>query len=262
MKLEVISREPKSETHSTPLLFVHGMWHGAWCWAEHFLLYFAKHGYSSYALSLRGHAGSEGHKRLRWNTLANYVSDVKQVVNEMKRPPVLVGHSMGGMIVQKYLESHQAPAAVLLASAPPKGLLPATLRAAILHPLVFLKVNLTLRTYPVVGTPGLCREMLFSSSMSEPEVEKYYSRMQDESFRAYVDMMFLNLPRPARVKSPVLVLGAANDKAIAVSEVEATARAYGTQAEFFPNMAHDMMLEAGWQAVADRVLSWLQNKGL
>jgi pimeloyl-ACP methyl ester carboxylesterase len=53
--------------------------------------------------------------------------------------PVLIGHSMGGMVIQKYLELHQIPAAVLMASAPPKGLLASTLRIAGKHPLIFLK---------------------------------------------------------------------------------------------------------------------------
>jgi alpha-beta hydrolase superfamily lysophospholipase len=262
MKLEVIVQEPEFATQSTPLLFVHGMWHGAWCWAEHFVPYFAQRGHPAYALSLRGHGASEGRERLRWTSLAQYVADLEQVVNEMERAPVLIGHSMGGMIVQKYLESHQAPAAVLLASAPPKGLLGATLRLAGRHPLVFLNVNLTLKLYPAIGTPSLCREMLFSADMPEPEVEAYFARMQDEAYRAYLDMVLLNLPRPKRVKTPLLVLGAVNDKAISIGEVEATARAYDTQAEILADMAHDMMLEAGWQAVADRILSWLGEQGL
>jgi pimeloyl-ACP methyl ester carboxylesterase len=37
MNLEIISKSPSSEPRPTPLLFVHGAWHGAWCWAEHFL---------------------------------------------------------------------------------------------------------------------------------------------------------------------------------------------------------------------------------
>jgi hypothetical protein len=48
--------------------------------------------------------------------------------------------------------------------------------------------------------------------------------------------------------------------AIAPGDVKATARAYGTQADFFPSMAHDMMLEAGWKSVAERILSWLMEK--
>ena len=139
MKLEVLSEIPASAAHATPILFVHGMWHGAWCWAEHFLPYFAQHGYAAYALSLRGHGVSEGREKLRWTSLAKYVVDVSQAAAEIKATPVLVGHSMGGMVVQKYLESHQAPAAVLLASAPPTGLGAATLRVARRHPYVVLK---------------------------------------------------------------------------------------------------------------------------
>jgi pimeloyl-ACP methyl ester carboxylesterase len=111
VNLETIKEEPVSDVRSTPILFVHGMWHAAWCWSEHFLPYFARHGYVSHALSLRGHGGSEGWERLRWTSLAEYVSDVEQVVGHIGRPPVLVGHSMGGVIVQKYLESNGAPVA-------------------------------------------------------------------------------------------------------------------------------------------------------
>jgi len=262
MQLEVLVQDPQSNVRPTPVLFVHGMWHAAWCWEEHFLPYFAQRGYSSHALSLRGHGTSQGREGLRWTSLADYVVDVRQVVEQLQRPPVLVGHSMGGMIVQKYLEEYQAPAAVLLASPPPKGVLFATLRVARRHPLVFLKTNLTLSMYPIIGKQSLTREAFFSDDLSEEMVETYFSRMQDESYRAYLDMMALNLPRPKEVKAHMLVLGASNDRIISTGEIEATALAYNTEAGIFPDMAHDMMLEAGWQAVADRILDWLSEQGL
>ena len=55
--------------------------------------------------------------------------------------------------------------------------------------------------------------------------------MQSDSVRAFVDMMFLNLPQPGHLNTRVLVLGAKNDTALTLEEVEETARAYGTQAE-------------------------------
>jgi len=262
MKLEVITREPSADAHPTQILFVHGMWHAAWCWSEHFLPYFAQHGYKSHALSLRGHGASEGRERLRWTPLSDFVSDVAQVVDQLESPPVLVGHSMGGMIVQEYLESHQAPAAVLLASAPPKGLIPATLRVARRHPSTFLKVNLTFSLIHNIGTPELYKEAFFSTNIPGKELTAYYARVQDESYRAYVDMMALNLPKPEKVNTPMLVLGTTDDNLIASSEVEATAKAYNTHAEFFPDMGHAMMLDIGWQAVADRILDWLNEQGM
>ena len=177
----------------------------------------------------------------------------------MERPPVLVGHSMGGMVVQKYLESHATPAAVLLASVPPGGVGPATLRVGFGHPLRFMKANLAMSMLPLLGTPQLAREYLFSPGMPEDKVKTYCSRLQDESYRAYLDMMGMDLPRPERVKVPILVMGATDDRLITPAEVEATARAYQTQAELLPGMAHDMMLEAGWQAAADRILTWLDT---
>ena len=68
MNLETIKEELVSDAHPTPFLFVHGVWHAAWCWAEHFLPCFAQHGYISHALSLRGHGGNEGRERLRWTS--------------------------------------------------------------------------------------------------------------------------------------------------------------------------------------------------
>ena len=114
--------------------------------------------------------------------------------------------------------------------------------------------------YHNIATPQLCREMFFSEGLPEQELQKCYARMQDESYLAYLDMVFLDLPKPRLVKTPMLVLGAEKDGAISKREVEATARAYGTQAEFFTGMAHDMMLEAGWQSVADRMINWLAER--
>jgi pimeloyl-ACP methyl ester carboxylesterase len=262
MQLEVISREPRGEGRPTPILFVHGMWHGAWCWDEHFLPYFARHGYAVHALSLRGHGASEGHERLRWSSLADYVADVEQVAARLPAPPVLVGHSMGGAVIQKYLSKHQAPAVALLASMPPQGFLPATLRIARLHPLAFLKIVLTLSMYPAVSTPELCREMFFSAGMPEDQVAAHSARVGNESFRAYLETLPLFLSRPPGISTPLLILGAADDLAVSVREAENTAQTYGTRAEIFPDMAHDMMLEAGWQAVADRILAWLDEQGL
>ena len=140
MKIELLSQKPDKQTHSTPILFVHGAWHGAWCWQEYFLPYFAQNGWEVYALSLRGHGESDG--GIRWASGANYVADVAGVVEQIGRPPILIGHSMGGYVVQKYLEAHDAPAGVLLASIPPQGILGFTLRIARQHPVALLKMLL------------------------------------------------------------------------------------------------------------------------
>ncbi len=261
-RLETIIREPAPGADRPTIVFVHGMWHAAWCWAEYFLPYFGQRGYLSLAVSLRGHGASDGRERLRWTSLADYVADLAQVVSRLDRPPVLVGHSMGGMTILKYLESHQALAAVLLAPAPPQGLLHCTLRTLRRYPCAFLKAGLTLSLYPIVDSPRRCRELFFSERIPDQKLQAYADRMQDDSLRALLDMIVLDLPRPKQLGTPLLVLGAANDQAISAREVRATARAYRTEAEFFPGMGHDMMLERDWELVAGRILSWLQEQDL
>ena len=98
--------------------------------------------------------------------------------------------------------------------------------------------------------------------MPAEQLARYFTLIQDESYPAFWDMLVFSLPRPKKVATPLLVLGAANDTVFHPDEIEATARAYHTQAEIFPNMAHDMMLEAGWQSVAKRILSWLTERNL
>ncbi len=182
MELEIISRYPSGSTHSTPLLFVHGACHAAWCWDVHFLDYFVQHGFATHAVSLREHGKSEGHGKLRWTRIADYVEDVATTARQLPSPPVLIAHSMGGFIIQKYLEDHTTPAAVLLASVPPTGALPAILRIACRHPIAFAKANVMLSWLPLMPTPHLVREFLFSDDLADERVLSYSKQLQDESF--------------------------------------------------------------------------------
>ncbi|GAB4460453.1 MAG: alpha/beta hydrolase [Anaerolineales bacterium] len=262
MKLELIHQKAAGAARAAPVLFVHGKWHGAWCWRENFMPYFAKNGYDVYALSLRGHGGSDGRERLRWHSIADYVADVAWAVRQIGQPPVIVGHSMGGFITQKYLEAHSAPAAVLLTPVPYYGLWHSTWQVFRRHPLIVLRVLATMRLYPVVETPALAREGLFSRDMPTEEVQKYHRQLQDESFRAYLDELGLNLVHPQRVQTPLLVIAAENDAVVPLKTVRDTARAYGTEAVILPGLAHDVMLEPKWQVGADRILEWLAKRGL
>jgi pimeloyl-ACP methyl ester carboxylesterase len=262
MTLEIISKYPALNHRSTPILFIHGMLHGAWCWDQYFLDYFARHGYASHAVNLRGHGSSEGREKLRWTRIADYVEDVAHIVRQLPSPPMLIGHSMGGFIIQKYLEEHVAPGAVLLSSPPPSGLLGTTLRIARRRPLIFAKVNLTLSLLPLVATPQLAREAFFSDDLSDEQLLVYWKQIQDESYMAFLDMVALDLPEPEKVKTPLLVLGVARDNMLTPSEIKATARVYNTQAEIIPDVAHSSMLDPRWQSVADRILAWLADNRL
>ncbi len=261
--LELIDKGRSTDEHPVPLLFVHGAWHAAWCWDEHFLDYFAAQGYRAVAVSLRGHGRSPGRERLRWTRIQEYADDVAETVARLPTPPVLVGHSMGGFVVQQYLEHHTPAGTILVAPIPPTGVLRVTAYIARHHTVPFLKVNAARRLGPLVATPDLARALLFSASMPDAQVNLYQRRVQDESYRAFLDMLALDLVRTKRVtRVPMLVLGAEHDIIVSQRQIHRTAAVYGAEAEIFPDMAHDMMLESGWQAVAERIDGWLTAQGL
>jgi pimeloyl-ACP methyl ester carboxylesterase len=262
--LEVIDKGSCSESHPVALLFVHGAWHAAWCWDEYFLEFFADKGYRAIAVSLRGHGNSPAPKPMQFCSVADFVTDVESVANSLPTRPVIAGHSMGGFVVQKYLESHDAPAAVLVASAPPSGAGGFLLRQMRRHPWHATRAMITTKSLRgIAGTPKLARENFFSASTPEADVVRYAARCEEEyAGRITLDMAVLNLPKPNRVSTPVLVLGGEDDTCFTQEEVRATARAYRTEAEIFPSIGHDVMLEPKWTAVAERIHTWLGTRGL
>jgi pimeloyl-ACP methyl ester carboxylesterase len=261
LMLEVIDKGSCSEAHPVPLLFVHGGWHSASCW-ENFLDFFADAGYRAVALSLRGHGASPTAKRFHACSIADYIEDVRATADNLGGQPVLIAHSLGGFVVQRYLENREAPAAVLVASVPPQGVLGLATRIWSRHPWI------SLRSLPVgnltgfIGTPPLVREHLFSAHTPADIVESCAANVESEAVRASLIDPLIRRVRFKRVTTPMLVLGAGEDGMVTDAEVRATARAYQTEAEFFPGMGHNMMLEPGWAAVAERIHAWLQTRDL
>jgi alpha-beta hydrolase superfamily lysophospholipase len=267
--LEVLVRMPQGPARATPLLFIHGAYTAAWCWDEHFLSFFAEAGYAAYAVSLSGHGGSHGRDRLDTFSIADYVADVAAVVGRLTSdstgappaPPVLVGHSMGGFVVQKYLEDHDAPGAALVCSVPPQGLMASAFGMMLQKPHLFADLNRLMGGGRV--RPDALREAMFAQPV-EPEVLQRYLRLsQRESQRAIWDMTLFNLPHPARIKgTPMLIMGAEHDHLIPESLVRMTARSYSLPATILPGLGHGMMLERDWHMAAEAIAAWLEEKGI
>ena len=256
--LEIISREPETPKFETPLLFVHGTGHGAWCWDEHFLPYFAARGFSAHAVSLRGHGTSDGRRKLKWTSISDYVEDVFQVAGRLPAKPVVIGHSLGGLVVQKYLEKYWAPAAIMVAPSPSEGMFLSGMKIQLKNPLLMAKVMLKQDYAVMFGTPALAKKFLFSEDADDEKIAGYVERFGSESYRAALEMIY-NLPKPKKLKAPLLVLGAENDALIAPKKIERTARAYKADLKIFPGMAHDLMLERGWEQVAEYMADWLKK---
>lgn len=220
--------------------------------------FFAERGFDCYAVSLRGHAGSAGRERLTWHSVGDYVDDVAEAIEHIGRTPVVVGHSMGGMVAQKYLERSPLAALALLASVPPQGLLAASVNLALLKPQLLTELNGLL--YNGRASLEAMRQALFAGPVAADRLTRCYRLMQPESPRAIWDMTFFDLPQRSRMKlPPLLVLGAEHDAMVPASEVELCAQTYGVRAEIFPAMGHAMMLDSGWQSVAERIIGWLET---
>jgi len=221
--------------------------------------YFEELGYKTYAMSLSNHGRSPRRKNMNLLRISDYVSDVKEVVDSLEESPVLIGHSMGGFVVQKYLEKYQAPAAVLLAAVPPFGVLGGTLAVLRSFPGAFLKANLTLNLKCIIDTPKKFKALMFSDNVPEEDVVTYLKLADSESYLAYMDMLGLNLVKTDKIKTPLLILGAGKDKAVSAESVQRTANIYNTKAVIFDGMGHDMMLEPDYKKVVDKVVGWLQS---
>jgi len=245
-------------TAGRPLLFVHGAYVGAWCWAEYWLPWFAAWGHPAYALSLRGHGGSGGRERLNEFGLADYAEDLHAAIAEMEQPPILVGHSMGALVVQKILERGiDCPGSVLICPVPPFGILPATLALAFTRPALFAEIQ-AMAAGRRVSLEAL-QQSMFSGPLEAERLQRIAARMQRESSRALLDMSGWGLPQPRAARVATLVLGAARDVLIPVWLAESSARMLGAEYRRLEGLGHAVMLDAGWQDAARAVLEWLAD---
>lgn len=261
--LEILTRRPAGRAAPTPLLFVHGAFAGAWCWDAYFLPWFAERGYAAHAVSLRGHGGSYGQDTINGWSIQDYADDVATVVRHLEQPSVLIGHSMGGFVVQHCLAEEGAAGAVLMASVPPNGLAGPGLSLAVWNPAAAFNIGSVQAMGGDWGSPSVMREALFSTEMPRQTAFDFLAKMGPESTRAMMDMYGGDLPlidMPLSV--PVHVLGASDDELIPSAFVRATARRFGATPHVLDDMGHLMMLDAGWERAAESVLDWLHRNGL
>lgn len=231
----------------TSILFVHGGGHAGWCWQDHFTGWFEARGYTVAAPDLPHH-GNLDHRGVQFTPLRAFVDAVGRAAAGLEPPLIIVGHSLGGFVVQKYLERSDSDLAVLLAPSPlgfPGSPLLFAWRMASRHPVMFLK---TLRTGIITDRPERTRECFFTPETPSDVIASVHSRLQPESLRVLVDMV----PplHPERVRTPVVVIGAEADRMVPPNkDIAATARMYHGARRIVPG-GHDMMLDTAWEQVA------------
>lgn len=255
-RLEVVHTGEGPE--KPPIVLVHGLCHGAWCWAN-FIPRLAELDHEVAALSLRGHGGSSGRDRLhRWG-LADYVADVHRVVTRLGRPAVLIGHSMGGAIVQRYVAQHRenVAGAVLFASATAGGLGGARMadvlrgvKPSSLANSLACVVGRRLSADRTNNTP------FFGNRLSLDDAARVSVRLGPESLRAVNDLVrhFAEIPSDL---PPMLVIGSRDDDLFGATSTGRTATAYRAQPVLLDGLCHDLMLDPEWERALEPVAKFL-----
>eukprot|EP00850_Spirogloea_muscicola_P001701 SM000006S19466 [mRNA] locus=s6:974244:976665:+ [translate_table: standard] len=201
---------------------------------------------------------------------------VADFIGTLQRPPVLIGHSFGGLIVQAYLAEKEQSAgdrtgtsfpvlagAVLACSVPPTGNSKMIARYFRERPRESLQIFWSLAAKRFMSNVPLCRKTFFSRSMLDTEVAKYQDLMRSSSKVPLLDLRQLSNSLPVRSpgcnRPPILVLGAENDFIVDRVGLEETADFFSTEAVVVPDVAHDLMLDTGWKCAANAVQQWLMG---
>lgn len=244
------------DTTGRDVLFIHGAWHGAWCWGE-LAQAAADSGYRVHLLELPGH-GSQSWPLPAMTTPKHYASYAARAVASLDRP-VIVGHSMGGWIVQKILERFDLPA-VLLAPLPGSGL-----------PI--------LRTINLFKFSNAWQLLIFKSlSTSTPEMarELFWPRMPDERLPAYLEALvpeptlaaltmgvFMHLgfcrANPPMGKSPRLLIAADEDYFMPPATMSRLAQDLGADYILLRDKPHNFWLDDRNGETAHILLNFLDN---
>lgn len=250
--LTVAAQRPASSSGKPPVLLVHGMFGGAWYW-EGYQTLLARHGYESHAVNLRGHHGSRPVADLGRVPVSAFVEDALEVARALGNP-IVIGHSMGGLIAQKVAEAGACRAVVLLAAAPPRWI-PVVSWLLLRKELKYLRELLGQR--PLLPDRHDADELMFNRTPIA-EREGFYARLVPESGRAGLDLALgIVGVSAARVTAPVLVVTGTDDRFVVPRVARALAKKYNAPLREYGSFAHHIMSEPGWEKPAADIVAWI-----
>lgn len=246
------------------IVLIHGAFCGGWCFAD-VMPVFAERGWSCEAPDLPYHV--PGPKRtpnpaLATQSVADYTRDMAAFVKRLPEPPVIVGHSMGGLIAQQLAAEGLARALVLFAPAPPWGVLPSTeaemnLAKGLMQASPFWNKALN-PSFEVAKGDSL-------ASLDPDAQKRIFDMFSPESGRALFELFFWMFDRQratlvdaAHVTCPVLVVTGAEDKVISAITGRKIAALYANATfEEAAGMGHFLIMEQGAPRLAARAADWL-----
>ncbi len=247
--------EPAGPRQEHPIVFVHGMWEGASVF-RNYLRHFSALGYHSYAPYLRGYHEENPVPDIGKVKLEDYLDDVRGAIRELSsggNVPILIGHSMGGLLVQKLATEFPLPIAVAVTPAAPRWIL--SLGTRELKETARRHWREILLGHPLeLSFDEACALLL--NNLSPEKQKRVYDEMRPASGRQTRDLLFPGLEVSAgELKCRLVVISAEKDHITPAATVKEVAAKYGTKATplHYPEFAHMVMIEDGWERVADDV---------
>jgi pimeloyl-ACP methyl ester carboxylesterase len=247
------------------IFMIHGMWGGAWVW-ENYCKFFEQKGYRCVSTTLPFHDVPPEERpdpRLGATSLLDYADALEGEIRRLDAQPIVMGHSMGGLLSQMLGSRGLAKALVLLTPAAPSGILS-------IKPSVLWSFRSVLLRWGFWREPArqTFDEAVYSMLHVLPVEERksLYDKFVYESGRAAFEIGFwlLDSRRATRIDAstvtcPVLVVGGGQDRITPASVVRNVALKYGAAYKEFPDHAHWVLGEPGWQDVARFVGEWLAD---
>lgn len=297
VQMQVLSKTPIKQTSLPPLLFLHGSFHGAWCWTEKYFQYFVDKGYPVVAPSWRGTGGTYAGDGVKKVQIAQHVADFNALLKRLPEvttstePPVIICHSFGGVAVMKALEEDPSlcgrlGGVVMMCSVPPSGNGKLTIRTMRRSLKDSYKITMGFAAKRCIKKEDLCRDLFFGGTkdllpdgtmdnqgIPSEDVKRYQSYFARDS-AAIIDLLDLakKLPsatvdkdgRAAYVAQlpPSMVLGATRDFIVDSEGVEETARYFGVSSPILVDSPHDVMLGRNWEYSAEALATWLRDTKL
>ena len=249
------------------IFMIHGMCAGAWVW-NNFKGFFAAKGYHCMTPTLRYHDINQSkapNPQLGTTSLLDYAGDLEQEIRQLGGKPVVMGHSMGGLLAQMIGSCGLAKALVLLAPASPAGILP--LKPSVMRAFLSAVTQWGFWRKPMRPT---FNEVVYSALhlMPAEEHQAIYDKFGYESGRAgwEIGLWFFDSKGASRIDEsqvtcPVLVIAGAEDRMTPASVVRKVARKYKAVATYkeFRHHAHWVVGEPGWEAIAEYIADWLDQ---
>ncbi len=250
------------------IVFIHGMWGSEVCW-ENYRVFFSELGYTCHTPTLPGHGGTQGQAdhSLASLGLADYYQFMTAYIGKLPEKPIIIGHSMGALIAQQLAAKQLSCATIALTPAPSYGVFgitPSVFRifSKILFSWAFWRKTHRL-SFANAGYAMLHK-------LSDTDQKKAYATMGAESGRAIFEIGYWMLDRhkasavnSQQVHTPMLIIGAVDDRITPISVVRRTAKKFA-KADYheFSNHAHWVIGQPNWQDIAMYCESWLDKQQL